>query len=391
MFYLLESPIGIALFKRTQDDITMLKSLAFDESTDTPAIFHSLNSGDLPESVISFISENCTAGSTINVLNPQLSEKIKNETQLNGVCEPDEYFRKIRTNSFKYFGTSKNTNMAATAKLAHRLASTGRDDMIVVDLLNCVEEMDVSINNRVMRMREWYSIHFPELNVIADNMEYLQTVIRIGNRKGLETDGEIEKLAKNSMGSEMKEDDIEKIKEDINGILRDVEHKNSVVGLLKMRIQRAFPNLYNLAGESITARLLRKAGSISRLAQMPSSTVQILGAEKAFNEAVKAKSNTPKHGLIFNHSFISGSPEHLRGRIARVFANKISLCARVDSENQSGDFGATMKKTIEKLIEKMIENGSKEKKIAVKNKKRIISVTEYDVSRDSTKRSKTAD
>jgi len=392
MLYLLESPLGLAIFKRTQDDMTLLKRHIFSPNTNITAVFNALNQGELPCDLREFILENCPAGSTVNVLNAKLTQTMTEEMHLNAVCTPDEYFRRIRTNHFKYFDVSKDVSRAMTARLAHRLIETSRDDVVVVDLLNCVEEMDVSINCRTMRVREWYSIHFPELDAIADNSEYLNTVLRVGNKSSLAcTDDGIGALAKHSMGCDMGEADISRIKEDIQDILKDMEHRGRILALMKTKVQQGFPNLYNLAGEGITARLLRRAGSISQLAQMASSTIQILGAEKAFNEAIKARSNTPKHGLIFNHSFVSGASEDVRGRVARVFANKISLCARVDSDSsrtEGGEFGAEMRKAVERLIERQMDKGKKGKKEILKSKKRVISVSEYDVSRDSRKRSK---
>lgn len=401
MLYLLESPLGLAIFKRSQDDMTLLKRLTFDHGTDTTAVFNALNQGEFPPSLKEFIAENCPIGCTINVLNPRLCAQMMDMMHLNAVCVPDEHFRRIRTNHFKYFDVPKDISRAMTARLAHKLVETSRDDMVVIDLLSCVEEMDVSINCRTMRVREWYSIHFPELDSVADNTEYLRTVLRVGNKSKLiaahgpdqDDKNSIAALARHSMGCDMKDTDIDRITEDIQDILRDVEHRDAIQVLMRTRIQQGFPNMYNLAGEQVTAKLLSRAGSISRLAQMPSSTIQILGAEKAFNEAVKAKSNTPKHGLIFHHSFVSGVPEDVRGRMARVFANKISLCARVDSDparTAEGEFGTEMRRAVERLVERQMDRGKKMKKAVLKTKKRVISVNEYDVSRDSRKRAKDA-
>jgi RNA processing factor Prp31 len=54
------------------------------------------------------------------------------------------------------------------------------------------------------------------------------------------------------------------------------------------------PNLATLIGETVAARLISKAGSLTSLAKCPASTVQILGAEKALFRALKTKGNTPK-------------------------------------------------------------------------------------------------
>ncbi|MDD4162907.1 MAG: ATP-binding protein, partial [Methanothrix sp.] len=46
-------------------------------------------------------------------------------------------------------------------------------------------------------------------------------------------------------------------------------------------VQTIAPNLSNLAGPILAARLISRAGGLSRLAAMPSSRVQVMGAEKS--------------------------------------------------------------------------------------------------------------
>jgi len=64
---------------------------------------------------------------------------------------------------------------------------------------------------------------------------------------------------------------------------------------------------------------------------MPSSTLQILGAEKALYRALKTKAKPPKHGLIFQHSYVNAAPRGLRGLRARHLAAKLSIAARADA------------------------------------------------------------
>ncbi|ELA41245.1 uncharacterized protein VICG_01734 [Vittaforma corneae ATCC 50505] len=398
MFYLLESVFGVALFKKNEEEIILLKKLLFDANANVVDIIDSLNEGAIPDQIKEFIKENCPLASTVNVLNPKICETLSRELSMNAVCSPDSGFRKLRTSYFEYFDVSKDLCRIATSKIAHRLIKTNRNDMILIDILNYVEEMDVSINNRIMRVREWYSIHFPELNTVSDSTAYLNLVLKIGSRQKFLSNSdyngvpeEIVRVAGMSMGSSMKTEDIQQIKDDVCNIQKDIEYKNGMLVLMKTYAQKSFPNLFNIIGEGLAVRLIRKAGSISQLAQFASSTIQILGAEKAFNEAVKMKTNTPKYGLIFSHSLICDSPEDIRGRVARAVANKVSLCARIDSDPKNsigGEFGTKARKEIEKLVEKLVDRENKKEKAIFNKKKRIVSVKEYDVSRDSTKRMK---
>merc|ERR1712070_1367863 len=105
-------------------------------------------------------------------------------------------------------------------------------------------------------------------------------------------------------------------------------------------------------GEAVGARLISQAGSLMSLAKHLSSTVQILGAEKALFRALKTKANTPKYGLIYHASLVGQSAPKLKGKISRVLAAKLSLCCRVDAlgEDNAPTVGKEMKEYVEKRL-----------------------------------------
>ncbi len=90
------------------------------------------------------------------------------------------------------------------------------------------------------------------------------------------------------------------------------------------------PNLSNLAGPVLAARLISKAGSLRRLAGMPSSRVQIMGAEKSLFKHLKGNAPSPKHGIIYRHPAVIGSPKRLRGKVSRALAGKLAIAGRLD-------------------------------------------------------------
>ena len=90
------------------------------------------------------------------------------------------------------------------------------------------------------------------------------------------------------------------------------------------------PNLKLLVGSSLGAKLIAHAGGLKRLATYPSSTVQIMGAEKALFRHLKSGDRPPKYGLIYQHPQVRGSKWWNRGKIARMLASRISLAARKD-------------------------------------------------------------
>jgi nucleolar protein 56 len=90
------------------------------------------------------------------------------------------------------------------------------------------------------------------------------------------------------------------------------------------------PNLSALLGPDLAARILAQAGGLDRLARLPASTVQVLGAEKAFFEHLRGRAPPPRHGLLFLHPAIQSAPRHERGKLARTLAGKAAIAARLD-------------------------------------------------------------
>ena len=90
------------------------------------------------------------------------------------------------------------------------------------------------------------------------------------------------------------------------------------------------PNLHALLGPELSARLLAQAGGLARLARLPASTIQVLGAERAFFEHLRRGTAPPRHGLLFLHPAIQSAPRSERGKLARALAGKVAIAARLD-------------------------------------------------------------
>ena len=124
-------------------------------------------------------------------------------------------------------------------------------------------------------------------------------------------------------------------------------------------MQETAPNLTNIAGYLLGARLLSIAGSLPKLASMPSSTVQVIGANNALFKHLKGKAPSPKHGVIFRHPLINSAPRKLRGKIARAVASKISLAARYDC--YSGEIKGNLPNELEKKVAYIRRQAKKQK------------------------------
>ena len=91
------------------------------------------------------------------------------------------------------------------------------------------------------------------------------------------------------------------------------------------------PNITAISGALIGAKLIGYAGSLKRLALLPASTVQLLGAEKAFFRFLKDKgSRPPKYGVLFQHGLVAKVKKPERAKLVRMIADKVSIAAKVD-------------------------------------------------------------
>ena len=106
--------------------------------------------------------------------------------------------------------------------------------------------------------------------------------------------------------------------------------RRSLDAAVERSSERRAPNLSALLGPLLAARMVAQAGGLERLARLPSSTVQVLGAENAFFDHLRHGTRPPRHGLLFLHPSIQGAPKRQRGRLARALAGKAAIAARLD-------------------------------------------------------------
>ena len=131
---------------------------------------------------------------------------------------------------------------------------------------------------------------------------------------------------------------------------------NNEIKSLEIQIEndmvRIAPNITNIVGSLIGARLISHSAGIKKLATMPASTIQILGAEKALFRYKKEGGKPPKHGVIFQHSLINKTSRELRGKIARTFAAKIAIAAKADAFTKR-DISKELKEDLNKRIKEI--------------------------------------
>jgi nucleolar protein 56 len=182
---------------------------------------------------------------------------------------------------------------------------------MIIQAIALSDQLDKDVNTFAMRVREWYGWHFPELvKICPDNHQYAQLAKLIGDKSRLSEDDleDIQEIldddetrarnvldgARASMGSDISPIDLINISNFADRVVNLSTYRKALKAYLIEKMHLVAPNLSALLGETIGARLISHAGSLTNLAKYPASTVQILGAEKALFRALKTKGNTPK-------------------------------------------------------------------------------------------------
>ncbi|GAB6147957.1 C/D box methylation guide ribonucleoprotein complex aNOP56 subunit [Stetteria hydrogenophila] len=217
-------------------------------------------------------------------------------------------------------------------------------DMLAAQAVRAIDDIDKTINLFIARLREWYSLHFPELNdILKDHELYAKLVAEIGRRDDITVERlkelgfseqkakEIEEAAKNSIGADLSEFDLNAIQTLASIITQLYQLRRQLATYIEAVMKEVAPNITALVGPLLGARLISLAGGLDKLARMPASTIQVLGAEKALFRALRTGGKPPKHGIIFQYPDIHRSPRWQRGKIARALAAKLAIAAKVDA------------------------------------------------------------
>ena len=401
LYLLYESSSGFALFERVSSEETNIESksvqasivdlkrfskivklksfLPFTSAENALEGINACSEGDLTEFLGNWLTLAIPdkKAVTLGVDDPRLGSGIQ-ET-LGITCKSNtlvkELIRGCRLHFVRYIKALTPTDLTQSQLgLGHSYSrskvkfNVHRVDNMIIQSIALLDQLDKDLNTYSMRVREWYSWHFPELvRVVKDNQQYCQCAKIIRHKADLneaalpaltaiigeETAAQVLQAAKQSMGSEIAEIDMVNISDFADRVIGLSEFRTLLFQYLAQRMDACAPNLTALLGEQVGARLIAHAGSLTNLAKYPASTVQILGAEKALFRALKTKGNTPKYGLIFHSSFIGRAGAKNKGRISRYLANKCSLASRIDcfSDEQSDAYGIKLREQVEERLE----------------------------------------
>ncbi len=250
-------------------------------------------------------------------------------------------------------------------------ATVERRDLLAAQAVLSVDDLDKSLNLFMNRLREWFGLHYPELDRLLDKHEtYARLVVNLGTRENftteiLEQEGlpkaksqTLAEVALASMGADIGNEDLAQIQAMCRNVLELYSLRQSLESYVDSVMDEVAPNTKTIAGSLLGARLIAIAGGLINLAKLPASTIQVLGAEKALFRSLKTKARPPKHGIIFQHPMIHDAKRWQRGKIARALAGKLSIAARVDAFN--GKYtGDELKADLDKRISEIKERYEK--------------------------------
>jgi len=332
-------------------------------------------------------------------LGGEIQSRFK-EVKVEAGAKVAEVVRGIRAHFEKFVDALREGDLEkAQLGLAHSYSrskvkfNVHKSDNMVIQAIALLDQLDKDVNTFAMRVREWYSWHFPELyKIVPDNVAYSRLVSVIRSKSSLlpsnvakpdpaEDDAQRARIAdvvkdpqiardvvdaaRSSMGADIGEIDLINIHLFATRVVKLAEFRANLQVYLHTKMSTVAPNLGALLGDTIGARLIAHAGSLTNLAKYPASTVQILGAEKALFRALKTKGKTPKYGLLFHSTYIGRAKAKNKGRISRYLANKCSIASRVDCFADGSEgvdvFGVKLREQMEERL-RFYESGATPRK-----------------------------
>ena len=371
--YLIDSPAGLFLIEKTGK--ISERALFAHNPTDAAAQLKQVLNGELPKESSLFgqrlsqleldlvtvdseplarLARSMVKSEVVQDENDSTISKLRNRlpsilVRLRIIESKDEYEQFVRDVSL------------ALAKTAITEATTKRD-LYAIQTVRSIEDLDKILNLLAGRVREWYGLHFPELDRLVEKHDsYIRLVHSLGSRESFSFDAlaklgipqdkatQISASAEKSSGAEMSGTDLEWLREVCGTVLELYGLREAAEKYTDKIMGEVAPNMTSVLGAVLSAKLISMAGGLENVAKMPSSTLQVLGAEKALFRTLKTGARPPKHGIIFQYAPIHQSPKWLRGKIARAVAGKLAIAARMDVYG-GGDKGQVLKEALDKKI-----------------------------------------
>jgi len=246
----------------------------------------------------------------------------------------------------EYYALLRSVLLEATRE---KIKRGWKKDVQVIHAVSTIDELAESINLLQERLNNIFTTHFPEHNL--HGRELAELIITYGRRSEIPSTHPLYSIARDSIGMQITDEEEHLTRELAETILSLYRLRHSYEDYLDTTLAEFAPNLTDLAGAKLTARLISLVGSFERLAHQPASRIQVIGAKKALFRHLEGRAPSPKHGIIYQHPVLKKTPFGLRGKVARRLAAKIAMAARIDLYN--GTLNPVIKDSFEREIVKI--------------------------------------
>jgi U4/U6 small nuclear ribonucleoprotein PRP31 len=267
----------------------------------------------------------------------------------------------------------KNTDQSSMSMTIGNSSQKGKlEQALIVRANETIARINLGIADMYkIHIKEMYSKRFPELeHQVFHSLDYARVVRKLGNN--LTKINELSDIlpasniitismtASSTSGKDLTEEELEKLYQACDFVLELDESRQKILAYVESKMKVFAPNLMEIVGSEIAAKLIGAAGSLQTLATMPAQNIQVLGrTKKNLMGLSKLALGSQKLGYVGECEIVQGTPPQFEVKAVRIISNKCSLAARLDlcggNKQSSGEVGVKYREDIEKSIEKWQE------------------------------------
>ncbi len=234
----------------------------------------------------------------------------------------------------------------------HKIKQGLSDDDLIKRLLSFSDSLEKGENTIFEQLHDLYFLYYPEAaSLLAERDKFIDALKEACDRSSVSGKTGVRG---DSMGYDLEDSEIQLLSMSVNEINNISDLKKLVDERLQEIMRAKYPNTTAVLGPELAAEMLSLSGGSHSLINMPSSKIQVIGAEKAMFAARKRKL-TPKYGIIYNHAVTMSVPDRLKGKAAKIIAAYASLAVKTDvlsRQDKSGEILEKMSKAIDKMRKK---------------------------------------
>ncbi|CAL6052566.1 Nucleolar_protein NOP5 [Hexamita inflata] len=343
MYFLYESSTGLSLFKVGSENTDLKLVNTYNFANNEEALQHQ----DLIKTKTLDLLVQDLKKPKIKVSCSNVAKFIKKQYDISAkeLDDPKEILELINK---QFFNTNQQEIVQNQLSLSHKMSryqlkiNSESVDQLIVESVTLLLKSDEEINSFNAKLMEWVVWSFPEVVKAFQLTDFVRINSIIGGNKRNVSNIELERyfdddqinfikqIALTSCGTDISDEDTQRIKALSNQILELQKIQYQLKNYIETRMQCIAPNLSDLVGPMVAAKLLSRAKSLRNLAKAPASTIQILGAEMTLFNSQRDGEDNPKYGFLYQAELIQEVEKEMRGKVARQVACQAAIRIRQD-------------------------------------------------------------